>query len=360
MATVLDKPTLNEKLTLIRAERYACQSVARRILPKERVSKCLRQLVNKSEVEVWKHRKTEKAFYNGLVVCGSVWTCPVCAAKISERRRLELKQAFDKQKDNGGYVALLTLTIRHKKTDRLKDTLKKFSDALNKFRSGKRYQKLRERMNMIGSIRDFEITYSEKNGFHPHIHLALFYLNAVDLREIEKEMYELYSKACEKFGLSTLRGIGLDLQSGDQANDYLAKYGTWSLEQEMSKSHIKKGKMGSYTPFDFLRATLHDDDDKWLKLFKEYAEALKGKTQLFWSPGLKKHFAIGEKSDEQLAQEKQEEADLLGAIKYDTWKFIIKYDYRAELLGWIEQYGFDIALHKIIKKESSWHEDSQT
>ena len=36
-----------------------------------------------------------KAFYQGLMSCGGIWTCPVCAAKISERRRQELKQAIE-------------------------------------------------------------------------------------------------------------------------------------------------------------------------------------------------------------------------------------------------------------------------
>ncbi len=31
-----------------------------------------------------------------------MWACPVCAAKISERRRLEVESAFEKHKEQGG------------------------------------------------------------------------------------------------------------------------------------------------------------------------------------------------------------------------------------------------------------------
>lgn len=351
---------VDEIIRQARAERYACQSVARKALPKERVSMCLRLPNNRSNVQVWKHLKTNKSFYNGLLVCGSVWNCPVCAAKISERRKSELKQAFDLHKVNGGKIAMLTTTFSHKRNDRLIDTMKKFSAATLKFRSGKKYQKIREKMGLIGTIRDFEITYSDRNGFHPHTHFAMFYTNDVDLEEIEKELFELWRKACEKYGLTALQGIGLDLQGGESANEYLSKHGTWSLEQELAKSHIKKGKLESLTPFDFLRKYIETENERYIALFQEYAVALKGKTQLYWSRGLKKHFCIGDKSDEQLAKEKTEDADLLGLLTYDQWKIILKKDRRSRFLDYTEKFGFESAVKMLIdkKKESSSHEDS--
>jgi hypothetical protein len=356
MATVVELLSLDDKLREVRKERYAVQSVARMALPKERVSKCLRIPWNSSEIEVWKHLKTEKAFYNKLLVCGSVWTCPVCAAKISERRKEEITKAFEQHKAQGGKIALLTLTFRHKKNDRLKDTLKRFLSASSMFRSGKRYQKIRESMGLIGSIRVFEITYGD-NGFHPHIHMALFYTNNIILPLFKSAMFELWETACKKHDLTVLEDYALDLQDGAKAQEYIAKHGTWSLEQELSKSHIKKGRMNSLTPFDFLREFLVTGETEYINLFKEYAEALKGKSQIFWSPGLKQQFLIEDKSDEVLASEKVEKADLLGLIPYDIWKIILKREIRANFLDWVEKDGFDSALNRLIKeKESSGHE----
>ena len=38
--------------------------------------------------------EANKGFYTGLQTCGSVWTCPVCASKIQEIRRLEIASAM--------------------------------------------------------------------------------------------------------------------------------------------------------------------------------------------------------------------------------------------------------------------------
>ena len=354
--TEFDANSLDEKLRSVRAERYACQSVARKAVPKERVSMCLRK-INGSNVEVLKHRKTEKAFYAGLLVCGSVWVCPVCAAKISERRKKEIEYAFDLHKEESGKIALLTLTFSHKKTDKLKDTISKFGQATTKFMSGKAFNNIRSEMGMIGRIRVFEVTYG-RNGFHPHAHIALFYTNDVDIEIMKKKMFSLWEKACFKSGLTASEKYGLDLQNGDEAEKYLSKHGTWSLGQELSKAHIKKAKDDSMTPFDFLRRYLEDEDVKYLKLFREYVECFKGKRQIQWSQGLKKRFVLIEKTDEELAKEKIEEADVLGMLSYEQWKMILKSDSRAKFLTYVERYGFDLAF-KIIKKESSGHEDSQ-
>lgn len=360
VVSIFDKKKIDEKMRQARTERYACQSVARLAVPDERVATCLRYKLG-DEVAVWKHKESKKAFYNGLMVCGSVWACPVCAAKISEKRRSELQQAFDIHKSNGGQIALLTLTFSHKKTDRLKDTIKKFSAATTKMFTGKAYHNIRLDMGIIGRIRVFEVTYGQ-NGFHPHLHIAIFYENETDLDKMKKRMYELWSKACEKNGLISNKKYGLDLQSAEHAEEYLSKHGTWSLEQEMSKAHIKVAKNESMTPFDFLRKYLVTEDTKYLALFKEYLECFKGRRQIQWSVGLKQLFDVTDKSDDELAHEKIEEADLLGMLSSEDWKIIIKEDLRAQLLNYVERYGFYDGVRLImmrIKKESSSTEDSQ-
>ncbi|MEB9886004.1 protein rep [Bacillus paranthracis] len=360
MLSEIEQRQLDKKLRLSRTERYVCQSVAKKALPNERVSKCLSMLVpGSSNVPVWEHKKTKKAFYKGLVVCGSVWNCPVCAAKISERRRKELQRAFHMHKNDGGYIALLTLTFSHKKNDKLEDSLKKFGEATTNFFGGRAYNNIRNDMGLIGRIRVFEITYG-RNGFHPHAHVALFYKNDVNLKNIKKTMYPLWKKACLKAGLTTSDKHGLDLQAGDKAQEYLAKHGTWSLEQEMSKAHIKKAKNDSMTPFDFLRQYLETDDKKYLILFREYASCFKGKRQLQWSPGLKQKFEIDDKTDEQVAKEKIDEADLLGLIDYELWKRILKYDNRSYFLDLCEKYDFETAVsimyeYKFDKNKKSSH-----
>ena len=354
-----EQQELDEKLRLLRAERYACQSVARKALPKQRVSMCLRR-INGTNVQVLKHRKTKKAFYNGLLVCGSVWHCPVCAAKISEKRRKELQLAFDTHQKEDGHIALLTLTFSHKKFDRLRDILAMFSTATQKFMSGRAFQNIRDEIGMIGRVRALEVTYSDSNGFHPHAHIALFYTNDVDLKDIENKMYLLWEKACTKVGLTVNKKHGLKLENGEKASEYISKHGkdqetskhgTWGIDQELTKAHIKKAKNGSLTPFDFLRKYIEEEDEKCLTLFREYAECFKGKRQLQWSQGLKKKFVLEEKTDEELATEQIEEADVLGMLDYEIWKQILRYDNRSYFLDLCEKYSFEKAVKVIQNKK---------
>ncbi len=79
----------------VREERFALQGVALRLVPHERVARCLRYPYPlASEVQVLHGRgpQGETARFGGLEVCGSVWLCPVCAAKITERWRRELEE----------------------------------------------------------------------------------------------------------------------------------------------------------------------------------------------------------------------------------------------------------------------------
>lgn len=329
--------------------RYAMQSVSKKVLKNERVSMCLRYINKNQDVAVWKHRKTEKAFYNGLLVCGSVWTCPVCAAKISEKRRKELKQVFDAHKATGGSISMLTITFSHRKHNRLADILDKFSKANTKFMTGRAFHQIREEMGIIGRVRALEVTYGE-NGFHPHAHIALFHTEKLDEDELEvmrKRMFVLWEKACTKFGLSVKEEYGLDLQTAENADSYFTKQSNWSLDQELTKFHIKKAKNDAMSPFDFLRTYLETGEGKYLRLFREYAECFKGKRQLQWSPGLKKLYAIEERTDEELAQEKTETADLLGMLDYEFWKEILAQNNSAYFLDLCEQYSFDEAVSVI-------------
>lgn len=343
---------IDEKMRMLRVERYALQSVARKSLPEERVANCLRSMQGEY-VEVLRHLKTDKAFYAGLRICGSPWTCPVCAAKISEKRIGELKTAFQVHKKQDGKIAMLTLTFSHKRTDKLAEILEIFLKATMKFMTGKAYHEIRKEMGIIGRIRAMEVTWSNENGFHPHTHIAIFYKNDVELESVKKKMFKLWKSACSKFGLKVNKEHGLDLQQADNAESYLAKQATWSLEQELTKAHSKKGRMNSLTPFDFLREYIKNENPRFLNLFREYAQAFKGKRQLQWSQGLKKQFVIVEKSDEELAKEKTEQSDLLGYLDWDQWRLVLKNENRANFLNVCETFGFDAALKTFCSHDST-------
>ena len=347
---------INAKLSANRMDtrvaRFSLQSVARSILPESRTAKCLRIRAFNSDVQVWKHHEHGTAAYAGLQTCGSVWACPVCAAKVAERRRVELQAAMAAHKAKGGTVNLLTLTTPHQKTDKLSDLLENQSKALHRFWRDRTVKAIFKEMGTIGHVRASEVTHGRKspsnNGWHPHYHCLMFCGSGVDLsrfdgpqmKDWQVRLYLRWAACCLKSGLGEPSyAHGLKLDDGTKAGNYAAK---WGLEDEMTKGHTKKALHGE-TPFDFLRAYLADGSDRQAAaLFKEFAETFKGKQQLRWSKGLKNLFAIEETTDEELATKVEESAVLLGMLTVDQWRDVLKVDARATVLE--------------IAARSGWHE----
>jgi hypothetical protein len=347
---------INAKLSANRMDtrvaRFSLQSVARSILPQSRTAKCLRIRAFNSDVQVWKHHEHGTAAYAGLQTCGSVWACPVCAAKVAERRRVELQAAMATHKAQSGAVTLLTLTTPHQKTDKLSELLENQSKALHRFWRDRTVKEIFKEMGTIGHVRALEVTHGRKspsnNGWHPHYHCLMFCGSGVDLarfdgpqlKDWQVRLYLRWAACCVKSGLGEPSyAHGLKLDDGTKAGNYAAK---WGLEDEMTKGHTKKALHGE-TPFDFLRAYLANGGDRQAAaLFKEFAETFKVKQLLRWSKGLKTLFAIEETTDEELATKVEESAVLLGLLTVDQWRDVLKVDGRATVLE--------------IAARSGWHE----
>ena len=116
---------------IARFERFALQSAVRKLLPKSRTAKCLRLRQRGQEIQVLQSNEYKTCSYKGLQTCGSVWACPVCAAKISERRRVELKTAIALHQAKGGQVLLATYTNPHHLGDDLGEVLAGQARALS-------------------------------------------------------------------------------------------------------------------------------------------------------------------------------------------------------------------------------------
>ena len=322
----------------LRARRYALQSVVRDILPNSRTAKCHRYKTPNKEIEVWRGVSAGvagKAFYKGLMSCGRLWTCPVCAAKISERRRLELSEALDNAKDQGLSVYLLTQTIRHGIGDSLSCGLAGIAAAEKLLWSSRSGAAVRDRLGVVGTIKTTEVTWGAENGWHPHKHTLLFLKAPVSPSVIHAELSPLWINACVKSGLpAPTRERGLTVQDGSFADKYVSK---WGLESEMTKGHSKIAKVGGMTPFALVENVLETGDAQSWALFQEYDKALKGKRQLVWSKGLRALLlqGVAEKSDEELANEEDPDvqAVFLASISVLEWKAILHYKYRAIFLA---------------------------
>lgn len=337
---ILTGDEAGEAAVVARLNRFMLQSAARSILPKQnRTRTCLRnRRATDNGVEVWRALDFTGAHYGNLMVCGSVWNCPVCAAKISERRRGELKQAIQAHGTNNGDVALVTLTFPHTRHDDLSDLLRRLSKALKLFKGNRAALKLRRFVGMQGNIRALEVTHGQENGWHPHIHEIWFIEPGHDLEWLRVELLRQWQRACRKAGLSLpSESHGVDVRPGHEAAWYVAKFGSeddskWDMTHELTKANTKKGRNGRSSPFDLLRRVAIQADKQAVALFNEYVTCFKGQRQLVWSRGLKKWFSIGESTDDDIAVEMREDAELLGSLTLHDWRKVLHSEARGLVL----------------------------
>lgn len=349
-----------EKSQNSRQNRWALKSVVNKILPTERVSKCMifRRPVpgGLQDITLSKNPKLNKAFYQGLFACGKVWLCPICSAKISEKRKLELKDALTAAKNKNLGIHFVTLTFPHGAGDDLSVITNKLTKSYSKLSNGKysvknQLKKLVPDASIYGFIRALEVTHG-KNGFHPHVHMLVFTDIETGSSLLEKVYSDAWKRACRLSGLPIPSDEhGCTVQDGSYASDYVGKFGSdktdskqnWGLEDEMTKANTKQNKQKGLTPWGLLRCALDGDDQDYppkrsISLFAIYAKAFKNKRQLYWSNGLRRLLVLDDSlSDEDLVDKPDEvEAVKLADITPEQWKLIRKKKLESYLLDLAE------------------------
>lgn len=310
-----------------RLGRYRLQSAARAVLPESRLAVCHRWVVGSQAVEVWSTE--ERAHYRNLMTCGSVWVCPVCAARITEVRRLELSAAVERWRAKGGIVVLLTQTIPHHAWQPLGEVLTGFQRARSFERRQKRWRRIKEEAGLAGTIRALEVTVGP-NGWHPHCHELLFLRGVVDLVELERLAAASWIHACEAVSLERPNGHGARLHDGTYAAEYASK---WGLVEEVTKAHVKRARGENLGPWGLLELVAEDGDARAADLFREYGRCFHGRRQMVWTKGLRALLGLHEeRTDEELAEGVDLEAARLGALTREEWKLVRDAEKRGEVL----------------------------
>lgn len=306
-------------------------------------------------VGVHMDRAHAAAFYSNLTTCGSVWSCPICAAKVQERRREEIAAAIDWAWTQELKPVMLTITFPHRAWHSLRRLIDQQADALTKLRSGKAWQSFKSRIGYQGLIRSLELTHG-RHGWHPHTHEIWFVDEYADADAIRREVARRWLSACARAGLIDLNDTAavndflahsIDIKDRCSASDYLAKQDEtkhWGADREMAKASTKAGRAKGFHPFGLLAEAAENTDAdarrRAGRLFVVYSMVMKGKRQLFWSHGLKDRIGLRDISDEELAEESREEADDLGALTTPEWHFIRTHGLRAQVLDAAENGGW--------------------
>jgi hypothetical protein len=273
--------------------------------------------------------------------CGNVWCCPVCAAKVSEKRRGELESAITNHRAAGGVVLLVSFTVAHGIGDDLPLLVQRFTAAERSMKQSGGYGRLKGRVGLVGTVRALEVTYGRTHGFHPHAHALYFVAADTDVTAFTAELFRLWQGAAERQGL-TMNGRGLDVRATVGAvGSYVAK---WGAAAEVTNASAKRGRVGGLTPWELL-AHFAATGEVWARdRFRDYAGAFKGRHQLTYSHGLKAALGLdseAEKTDAELAAEVEHGAVWVGELSPQAWALVVRHEARAAVLNAVVAGGWD-------------------
>lgn len=303
-----------------------------------------------------------------LQSCGS-YACPVCGPKIANRRFEEVKQVLTVARAEGYEVAMVTMTLRHKVSDRLEDLwdglLAGWREAITSkdwvgerpevyaevradwecrgalYEKGQgraprgwkkqkgifRAQKIgkREEFGVLAQIRAVELTRGA-NGWHPHIH-ALFifkpesnlrYKKLIQAQAIGSFFHEQYQEGLALYGLESWEekgGLKVDLMKGT-AED-IARYAT-KMALEATRSDLKRGRDGGETPNQLLARAVEGEEDA-VNAWRDFAVASQGRRWLVIPQKLRELAQLGrEKSDAEIAEE-ETPGFIVARVPADVW-----------------------------------------
>ncbi|MFI9429126.1 hypothetical protein ACIG54_37030 [Streptomyces achromogenes] len=288
----------------------------------------------------------------GLMRCGRIWLCPVCAATIRHKRAEEISRAVVEWVRQGGIAYLVTFTARHGHTDRLADLMDALQGTRKTADSPRRpgaYQRLitggtwagrpergldgiRDRIGYVGMIRSTEVTVGQVNGWHPHIHAIVFVGGRTEgeradkrvigvfeptesaLKEWQDQWRAVWTGALRKvnpdFTPDQKHGVDFKrLETERDANDlaeYIAKTQDGkSPALELARADLKTAAGGNVTPFELLgrigdltggvpedeaagQGTLEWNLGRW----HEYERATKGRRAIEWTRYLRQILGI--------------------------------------------------------------------
>jgi hypothetical protein len=202
-------------------------------------------------------------------------------------------------------VALLTLTFSHHVGQALGPNLDALLGAYRAMVRGGSYRRLKARYGLRHFIKGLEFTWSAENGWHPHLHICGFFAGAFDAAAFERELWALWLAQLGRVGRSCTRAHGLKVQQGFvNAHKYVTKIGrSWGLADELARANQKRGRGGSYSPPDLLRACRDGTLPAASALFAEYVDAMHGRHMFQWSAGLAAAVGLAdERSDQEVAE----------------------------------------------------------
>lgn len=253
------------------------------------------------------------AHYRGIVSCANIHCCPRCAPKIRADRCQDAMRAMDIHAERGGGFVFLTQTIPHHVAHDLKTLLDLQRDAWEALCNSRAFKRWRERVGYVGRITSLEVTcnHDDAGGWHPHKHVMLFTERPLSLDEVmawEAELHAVYNRYLAKRGWKASAvhiGIRMDFVAEPQNTEALGQYITkMQGAYELTRADLKMSRgVHGLMPFDLLERAINGDEQAKAR-WHEFELAMKGRSAVRFSPGLRDHLGMGKaKTDQEIAEE---------------------------------------------------------
>lgn len=161
--------------------------------------------------------------------------CPLCQARRSSRRAMELLHVMDCL---SGEFLFLTLTVVNVDAGHLRESIDQLTDAFRDFIRDPRIKR-----GIMGYIRNIEVTYNkDAHTFHPHIHCLV---NVSDTYFRDRDQYlsrsevlkvwqaYMHDDRISQVDIRKVRGKCLD-HAVVEVTKYFTKFGDWIYESDSS------------------------------------------------------------------------------------------------------------------------------
>ena len=306
--------------------------------------------------------------FAGLLVCGNVWLCVVCSAKVAAHRAAKIERALKAAVAGGGWAVLITLTVRHRLTmpllTLLRDGVQAGWRAIGKDRG---VRQARDELGVIGMVRSIEITHGTEHGWHPHAHVIVVTAGRPDpaaLDALGAKMFRAWAAAIVANGLPAplmesggldVSHLGAHVREGSLASlTAWAAYAAKGLAGEALFGAVKDANGRNRSVRELMRdaaigtrwassdgQVAHTIDGTAARLLREYEEASRAVKQLTGLRELERALGLDEDTaeDEEVAAEEAGGVDV-AIIAGGYWDELVE-PVAADLAAAGERHGPD-------------------
>jgi len=267
--------------------------IQQNIITHPEIIKCSKGWTNKLEKDIPNPFKSQR-----LKRCHYVNHCPICNHLRKQQVHTQMTPYRQVLLDNGGKNILLTFTLRHIKSHRLVTLQEVLTQSIKKLKESRPYSKqLFSSEHRFYTLTEYEISWSEENGYAPHCHLQIGTTNPLPPDEIQSIMSKEWRRIVGKvspyknFIPSYTHGVDVsDTPSGGHSKDK-DPYGLDEIRKLQKKSkkmmNERFRKKGSYSLIQMqsLVAEKKSSFKQFISVLKEiYITTVKRFQSLFFKP----------------------------------------------------------------------------